>query len=84
MTTTHHCPFRKHRHVPWETVVATDREYAEWLIGDDGPCLVPALYDHLVDLLMPGWAGACYEAAERAHECREPESARERRERSRP
>jgi hypothetical protein len=44
--------------VPWERVVAEDRPYVEWLVGDAGPGMSEELYDHLVVLLMPGWRSA--------------------------
>lgn len=32
-----HCPYPKHRGVRWDLVVQRDRDYAEFLIGPDGP-----------------------------------------------
>lgn len=46
-----YCPFPKHRYTPWEDVVVEDRQYVEWLVGGEGPELVPGLEERLVSLL---------------------------------
>ena len=47
-----HCPYPKHRGVRWDMVVQRDREYAEWLVGGEGPdSLGEGAMDAIMDAL---------------------------------
>ena len=48
---TTHCPYPKHRGMRWDLVVVEDREYAEWLVGGEGPEMDEGMYDAIMEAL---------------------------------